>query len=106
VLIIDGMKIRKQLCWDPAHKAACGHADGGDLFDCSDASLATEAVVVMATNLRESWKLPAAYMLLDSVKPVHQCAMLTRTIAAMNKVGATVRALVCDGSSVNLSTVR
>ena len=54
ILVIDGMKIRRQLCWNAARKAGYGFADAGNLFDCCDNSLANEAVVVLAVNLRSA----------------------------------------------------
>ena len=65
-LVLDGMKIKSLMQYDPSMKKMTGFVDFGNSMSESE-DLATEALVFMIVALRSKWKQVIAYFLIRSI---------------------------------------
>ena len=66
-LLTDSMSIRKQIIYDRAKGTYVGHVNTGTAVLQDVEIAATEALVFLLVGLKEVWKFPIAYFLVDHV---------------------------------------
>ena len=104
VLILDAMAIRKETVWDPVRQCYVGCADYVAALPDAGDSLATEALVFMASGVTGHWKHPVAYFIVNKVSAAVQAQLKRDCLALLIKAGFNVKAVVFDGTFGNQST--
>ena len=69
-LVMDEMAIRQHVEWDGTKHH--GHVDLGTEMDDDSLPVAKEALTFMVVSLKESWKLPVAYFLIDGLSGIEK----------------------------------
>ena len=105
-LMIDGMKIKKMVEYDPTLANFTGFVDLGEHFQAEGQHKATEALVFMIVGLRGHWKQAIAYFLIRGISGTLQSQLVIHAISMLADIGVTVRALIMDGHPTNMSTIR
>lgn len=103
-LMTDDMAIKQHLEFDG--KAILGYVDLGTGIDDDSLPAARNACVYMAVSLNESWKLPCAYYLIDSLSASERAQVTKLCIEKFYNIGVHVESLTFDGSACNLSMAR
>lgn len=105
-LCIDEMAIHKGTVWDPKAGRFIGFIDYGQGHIGNDAPLATNALVLMAVGLNGSWKHPVGYAFTNHINSSQLSVLVKTAICKLHDINATVRALIFDGCSSNISMAR
>lgn len=66
--MMDEMAIKKHISWDG--KKYRGYVDLGNDVDDDSLSVAKDALVFMAVGIKDSWKVPCGYFLIDGLSGV------------------------------------
>ena len=104
-LMMDEIAIRKQLDWDGQRYV--GYVDmGTELDDSSGLPLAKEALVFMIVALKEYWKMPVGYFLIDGLGGDERANLVRICVQKLQKCGVHVVSLTFDGCSANSSMIR
>ncbi|KAL9701146.1 hypothetical protein quinque_004587 [Culex quinquefasciatus] len=104
---MDEMGMRKQITWDSKQKKLNGVAYR--FQKCKDGTqqritAAKSALFFMITALDDTWKIPIAYYLVDSIKATTQRDIVNEILQKLHDVGATVVSLTFDGTRTNICT--
>ena len=104
-LVIDGMHLKKGMCYDSGLKMACGTIDyGGILPEPEIKDLATEAYVFLAVGIRSPWQVPIGYILSNGSPSGEDLAnIINAAIIRLTDVGAVVRNVTMDGAASNIN---
>ncbi|KAL1277059.1 hypothetical protein QQF64_023732 [Cirrhinus molitorella] len=101
-LMLDEMYIHKQTEFggDQIH----GYVDigGGEIENV----VATQALVLMVVAINESWKIPIAYFLINSMTGSERASIIRESLVRLHTIGVRVVSLTCDGPSQNLAMIR
>lgn len=100
-LMVDEMAIRKHLTWDNERERFCGFRDIGTGVDDDSAPLATEALVFMAVSLKDHWKVPLGYFLIDGMTSTERANLVKTCLLKLHDVGVRAVSLTSDGPSSN-----
>lgn len=104
VLVIDGMAIRQHAQWNESKKKFDGFVDMGDKVTGDGVlHLAKEALVFLISGVEETFKIPLAYFLTNSLDTVQQSYLLTELLIRLHEIDVTVMAITFDGLKTNLS---
>lgn len=105
-LIFDAMSIRKQLCWSEVDHKYVGYCDYGNNFNFeTNETEATEALVFMLVNIKGKWKCPIAYFFKNGMQSTTLAELIKTALILTSNVNLKVRAITCDGVSVNISAL-
>lgn len=94
------MSVKKEVLWDKKNKKFAGNTD------YEHDSIASNALVFMAVELKEPWFHPIAYFLVDRVNGKMQAQLIKKAINLLTEAGLDVQAVVLDGCAKNLTTAR
>ena len=106
VLIIDGMHIKKLLEYDQHSRCFRGFVDYGRGLDDDNETLATEALVFLASGVHGFWKIPIAYFLIKGISATVQHQLVVQALQLLHKAGVEVVAFTLDGHQTNMATIR
>lgn len=98
-LIFDEMHIRQAKLWKGGRNV--GHVDMGN-GNVNKERKATKAFVLMLVCLKENWKIPLGYFLVDDFSSKQVASTLGICLQKLHLVGVNVNALVCDGCPSNI----
>ena len=104
--MLDGMKIKKMMEYDPISSKFTGFVDLGEEHSTESEDLATEALMFMVVGLRGHWKQILGYFLITGISADMQTQLVLHAISALREIGIFVRALTADGHATNLSMFR
>lgn len=68
--------------------------------------VATRALVFMVVAINESWKIPIAYFLINSMTGTERASIIRKSLVRLHAIGVKVVFLTCDGPSQNLAMIR
>lgn len=105
-VVIDGMKIKKYMEYDPSHKEHVGFVNYGEALDLDSETLTTEAIVIMAVGLHGNWKLLHGYVLVNGISASSQEQLLIQTYEMLYDSGVYGVSFTLDGHQTNMSTIR
>ncbi|KAM7287883.1 hypothetical protein ISCGN_031574 [Ixodes scapularis] len=74
--------------------------------ESDEVPMATEALVFMAVGLASPWKIPIGYFLTNGASGKLLKSLLEDAIAAVEKCGLHVKAVVCDGLGANVAMAK
>ena len=101
-LMMDEMYIHKQTEFggDQIH----GYVDigSGEIENV----IATQALVLMVVAINESWKIPIAYFLINSMTGSERANLIRESLVRLHAIGVRVISLTCDGPSQNFAMIR
>jgi len=98
----DDMSIRQHIWF--TGKTFYGHEDIGD---GPGTKLATHVMLIMATALNMSWKVPVGYFLIpDGFKAEKRAELLRTAVYHLNNTGVIVTNIVMDNCPVNYATFK
>lgn len=104
-LFIDSMSIRKQIIYDRAKGTYVGYVNTGTAVLQDIEIPATEALVFLLTGLKEAWKFPIAYFLIDHVSTNVQLQLLKMALLLCGDAGLRVWSVTCDGAAANIDVM-
>lgn len=100
-LMMDEMYIHKQTEFggDQIH----GYVDigAGEVENV----VATQALVLMVVAINESWKIPIAYFLINSMTGAERANIIRESLVRLHEIGVRVVSLTCDGPSQNFTMI-
>lgn len=106
-LIFDSMAIRQQLVWNAQQHRYEGFCDYGNNVNIENQDMeCTEALVFMLVSLKGVWKWPVAYFLKHSMSAETLAKLIKTTLTLTAELGLRVRAITCDGDSVNCCALK
>ena len=98
-LMMDEMYIHKQTEFggDQVH----GYVDigAGEMENV----VATQALVLMVVAINESWKIPVAYFLINSMTGAERANLIRESLVRLHAIGVRVVSLTSDGPSQNFA---
>lgn len=97
------MAIRQQTIWNG--KKTEGLVDYG-FGSAENHKIAAQAFVMMLVSLKENWKLPVAYFLVNGLTAECKANLIRTCLTKCNDVGVTVVALTFDGCKTNFNTAK
>ena len=100
-LMLDEMAIRKHV--EFSNGKFHGFVDVGAGVTSDSAPLAKDALVLMAVALKESWKIPLGYFLLDGISGAEKANLVIECITRLHQVGVHVASITCDGPAAHLA---
>ncbi|KAJ4920938.1 hypothetical protein JOQ06_016533 [Pogonophryne albipinna] len=68
--------------------------------------IATQALVLMVVAINESWKIPIAYFLINSMTGTERANLIRESLVRLHAIGVRVISLTCDGPSQNFAMIR
>lgn len=68
--------------------------------------VATQALVLMVVAINESWKIPIAYFLINSMTAKERANVVRESLVRLHAIGVRVISLTCDGPSQNLAMIK
>ena len=89
-LIIDYMAIRKQIIYNRSEGKYVGYVNTGTALMQGYDIPATEALTFMLVGLKENWKFPIAYFLVDHISSSIQEQLITEALFLCAKAGLRV----------------
>lgn len=100
--MMDEMYMHKQTEFggDQIH----GYVDigGGEMENV----VATQASFLMVVAINESWKIPIAYFLINSMTGAERANIIRESLVRLHAIGVRVVSLTCDGPSKNFAMIR
>lgn len=105
-LVLDSMSIRKQVIWDKKNNKFSGYVDLGNGFSDQNETYASEALVFMVVSMKEKFKCPVGYFLVDKICAEVQAELVKTCILKLHEVGIDVVNLTFDGAQANIRTAR
>ena len=103
-MMMDEIAIRKQVLWDG--KKYVGYIDHGvPVEDFASLPEAKEALVMMIVGIKERWKIPVAYFLIDGMRGQERANLVLICLRKLHSVGLRVVSLTFDGSSANCNMI-
>jgi DNA transposase THAP9 len=100
-LMLDEMAIRKQIEFDGSKFV--GFVDVGTEIEDDSSPVASEALVLMAVSLNDSWKIPLGYFFITGLTGEERANIIIQCLLKLNDVGVKVYSTTCDGPSCNFS---
>lgn len=97
------MSIRKQVCWSEVDHKYVGYCDYDNNFNFE--TEATEALVFTLVNIKGKWKCPIAYFFKNGMSSSTLAELIKTALILTSNVNFKVRAITCDGVSVNISAL-
>ena len=67
---------------------------------------ATEAMVLMAVAVTETWKIPVAYFLVDGLSGKERANLIEECLRRLKETGVETLSLTCDGPPCNFAMLR
>jgi hypothetical protein len=101
-LFIDSMSIRKQIIYDRAKGTYVVYVNTGTAVLQDVEIAATEALVFLLVGLKEVWKFPIAYFLVDHVSINVQIQLVRMALSLCADSGLRVWSITCDGTAANI----
>ncbi|KAI5729271.1 hypothetical protein M8J76_000908 [Diaphorina citri] len=105
-LVLDSMSIRKQVSWDKKNKKMSGYVDLGNGLSDQNETYASEALVFMVVSMKQKFKCPVGYFLVDKISAEVQAELLKSCIKKLNDVGVSVVNVTFDGAQANIKTAK
>ena len=105
-LLIDAMAIRKQVIYDQARSNYSGFVDYGNLIPENTESPASEALVFMLTGLKNHWKCPVGYFLIDKCNAETQVSLIKTCLSLAADHGLRIWSITCDGTYTNFAYLK
>ncbi|KAK1895681.1 DNA transposase THAP9 [Dissostichus eleginoides] len=68
--------------------------------------IASQALVLMVVAINESWKIPIAYFLINSMTGTERANLIRESLVRLHAIGVRVISLTCDGPSQNFAMIR
>lgn len=104
-LIFDEISLAEKLCFDASQDKVLGYVDLGSMGRQNQ--IANHALVFMACGLHKKWKQPVSfYFTKDTIKTGQLKNLLKETISALQGIGLSVLATICDQGSTNRSAIK
>ena len=103
-LMLDEMAIRKHVSWDGSKMT--GFVDMGTGIEDDSAPIASEALVLMAVAVNDSWKVPVGYFLINGLTGKERANLVRSCIEKLTDVGVKVVSLTCDGPSCHFTMLK
>lgn len=103
-LILDAIAIREHI--ELMGTDYYGFVNLGPNIWCRERVPAKEAVVFMIVCINDVWKIPIAYFLVNGLSAELKRNLIVQVLVAVNKTGAKVVSLICDGPSTNISVLK
>lgn len=98
-LVFDEIVLKKNLAYDAGHDIVCGFADDGTE---RSSNIADRAMVVLLAGISRRWVQPVAFTIGHTAAPVVR-DLLISLVELLKDVNITVKAVVCDQGSSNVS---
>lgn len=68
--------------------------------------VATQALVLMVVAINESWNIPTAHFLINSMTGEERTNMFRESLIRLHAIGVRVVSLTCDGPSQNFAMMK
>lgn len=104
-LVIDLIALHKQILFDKSGGKYSGYIHCRDIVG-NGKELASEALVIILVSLKNKFKCPVAYFLINKISADIQCQMINCCLSKLHEVGIKVCGLKCDGTATNVQTVK
>ena len=101
-LMMDEMYIHKQTEFDGDKIHGYVDIGAGEMENV----VATQALVLMVVAINESWKIPIAYFLINSMTGAERANVIRESLFRLHEIGVRVVSLTCDGPSQNFTMIR
>ena len=105
-LLIDAMAIRKQVIYDQARSKYSGFVDYGNLIPENTEWSASEALDFMLTGLKNHWKCPVGYFLIDKCNAETQVSLNKTCLSLAADHGLRIWSITCDGTYTNFASLK
>ena len=102
-ILLDEMRIRKQIQWVRKNERFVGHVDYGTVKDEKAETEATNALVFMAAGLQQPWFVPIAYILTHCLDEDFLKQLRLEAITKVSEKGGDVHGVVFDGAPKKLA---
>lgn len=104
-LMVDEMKIKKQIIFDKGTKRIFGYCDiAGEIIYTGDSiPEATDAYVFMVTAVNGGWKLAIGYFMITSLTGTERAHLIRQALHQLHLAGVKVVALTTDGPKCNIN---
>lgn len=102
MLIIDEMKLRKGIEWDPQQKTYVGYPSIYANENADNEELATDCLGVYLKGLEGHWETICAYYLTTHLPGQRQAEVVKDVLKACHEHGVRIHGLVFDGTASNL----
>jgi len=79
------------------------YVDLGTGVDDDSNPVASEVLVFMVVSLKENWKIPCGYFLINGLSGVERANLVQQCISKLYDVGVNIVSLTCDGPSCHFS---
>lgn len=99
------MSIRRQYYFDKKAQKLSGYVDLGG-FTTESERLASEALVFLIVSLKDKFKCPVAYFLVDKLSAEVQSQLIETCITKLSNIGINILNVTFDGAQSNIRSIR